>query len=110
MPAPPTWPKRGPHHQVPRWSVGSTRALASARSSAGASALGSFPGQSVEVIGEWSSNEQQAFEAVLKKFSDLTGAKVTYVSGGNNVNVLINSRLAGGQPPDVALIPMIGVA
>lgn len=72
--------------------------------------LGNFSGQSVEVIGEWSSNEQQAFEAVLKKFSELTGAKVTYVSGGNNVNVLINSRLAGGQPPDVALIPQIGVA
>jgi alpha-glucoside transport system substrate-binding protein len=78
--------------------------------SAGTNAFGSFPGQSVEVVGEWSSNEQQAFEAVLKKFSDLTGAKVTYVSGGNNVNVLINSRLAGGQPPDVALIPQIGVA
>jgi alpha-glucoside transport system substrate-binding protein len=75
----------------------------------GASGLPDLTGQSVEVIGEWSSGEQQAFEAVLKKFSDLTHARVTYVSGGNNINVLINSRLSGGQPPDVALIPQIGV-
>jgi hypothetical protein len=72
--------------------------------------LPDLTGQSVEVIGEWSSNEQQAFEAVLKKFGELTHAKVTYVSGGNNINVLVNSRLSGGQPPDVALIPQIGVA
>src|SRR5881397_2354573 len=72
--------------------------------------LPDLTGQSVEVIGEWSSTEQESFEAVLKKFSDLTHAKVTYVSGGNNINVLINSRLSGGQPPDVALIPQIGVA
>jgi maltose-binding protein MalE len=79
-------------------------------SSSSGSNLPDLTGQSVEVIGEWSSNEQQAFEAVLKKFADLTHAKVTYVSGGNNINVLINSRLSGGQPPDVALIPQIGVA
>jgi maltose-binding protein MalE len=72
--------------------------------------LPDLTGQSVEIIGEWSSNEQQAFQAVLKKFGELTHAKVTYVSGGNNINVLINSRLSGGQPPDVALIPQIGVA
>jgi ABC-type glycerol-3-phosphate transport system substrate-binding protein len=72
--------------------------------------LGSFPGQRVEVIGEWSSNEQQAFQAVLNKFAELTGAQVTYTSGGNDINIVINSRLAGGQPPDVALVPQIGVA
>jgi alpha-glucoside transport system substrate-binding protein len=72
--------------------------------------LPDLTGQSVEVIGEWSSVEQASFEAVLKRFADLTHARVTYVSGGNNINVLINSRLSGGQPPDVALIPQIGVA
>jgi maltose-binding protein MalE len=72
--------------------------------------LPDLTGQGVEVIGEWSSVEQVGFQAVLKRFGDLTHAKVTYVSGGNNINVLINSRLSGGQPPDVALIPQIGVA
>src|SRR5262249_60422282 len=53
---------------------------------------------------------QSGFEAVLRRFADLTHARVTYVSGGNNINLLINSRLSGGQPPDVALIPQVGVA
>jgi len=75
-----------------------------------AGALPDLSGQSVEVIGEWSSVEQASFEAVLRRFADGTHAKVTYVSGGNNINVLINSRLSGAQPPDVALIPQIGVA
>jgi len=66
-------------------------------------------GQSLEVIGEWTGAEQAAFQAVLDGFSQKTGAKVTYTSGGNNVNVLLNSRLSGGAPPDVALIPQPGV-
>ena len=55
------------------------------------------------------SDEQKAFEAVLADFAGKTHATVTYTSGGNNVTVLLNSRLAGGAPPDVALIPQPGV-
>jgi len=72
--------------------------------------LPDLTGASVEVIGEWSGTEQAAFTDVLHRFTALTHAKVTYDSGGNDINVLINSRLAGGRPPDVALIPEIGVA
>jgi len=82
----------------------------SAGSSSGtAGGLPDLSGQKLEVIGEWTAQEQAAFEAVLKGFSDKTHAQVTYTSGGNDVNVLINSRLAGGAPPDVALIPQPGV-
>jgi alpha-glucoside transport system substrate-binding protein len=84
--------------------------VASASNAGTLDGLPDLTGQSVEVIGEWSAVEQGAFEAVLGRFAELTHAKVTYVSGGNNINVLINSRLSGGQPPDVALIPQIGVA
>jgi alpha-glucoside transport system substrate-binding protein len=75
----------------------------------GGASLPDLSGQRMEVIGEWTATEQNAFEAVLKNFADRTHAKITYTSGGNNVNVLINSRLAGGAPPDVALIPQPGV-
>jgi alpha-glucoside transport system substrate-binding protein len=34
---------------------------------------------------------------------------VKYTSGGNDLPVLLNSRIAGGQPPDVALIAQPGV-
>jgi alpha-glucoside transport system substrate-binding protein len=75
----------------------------------GGEGLPDLSGQQMEVIGEWTATEQDAFEAVLKNFADQTHAKITYTSGGNNVNVLIHSRLAGGAPPDVALIPQPGV-
>jgi spermidine/putrescine-binding protein len=66
-------------------------------------------GQSLEVIGEWTGVEQANFQKVLAAFAAKTHAKVNYTSGGNNVNVLLNSRLTGGAPPDVALIPEPGV-
>jgi alpha-glucoside transport system substrate-binding protein len=77
--------------------------------SGGAGGLPDLSGQKLEVIGIWSAAEQDAFQAVLKKFTDATHAQVTYTSGGNDVNVLINSRLAGGSPPDLADIGQPGV-
>ena len=66
-------------------------------------------GQTVEVAATWSGTEQENFQAVLAAFHDRTGATVRYTSGGNDLAVLLNSRLAGGSPPDVALIPQPGV-
>src|SRR5215204_3240503 len=65
-------------------------------------------GQHLEVIAEWSGTEQAAFQAVLNGFQKKTGATVTYTSGGDNTSVLVNSRVAGGNPPDVALIAQPG--
>jgi spermidine/putrescine-binding protein len=66
-------------------------------------------GQNVEVAAVWSGVEQANFQAVLSAFSAKTGASVKYTSGGNDLVALINSRLAGGAPPDVALIAQPGV-
>jgi alpha-glucoside transport system substrate-binding protein len=70
---------------------------------------GTLSGHRLEVIGEWSGVEQTRFQMVLDAFANKTGAQVRYTSGGNDVNLVINSRLAGGAPPDVALIPEPGV-
>jgi alpha-glucoside transport system substrate-binding protein len=67
-----------------------------------------FKGQHLEVIAEWSGAEQAAFKAVLDGFQKKTGATVSYTSGGDNTSVLVNSRIAGGDPPDVALIAQPG--
>src|SRR2546429_4146741 len=72
--------------------------------SGGTGGLPDLSGQRLEVIGTWSAAEQAAFAAVLKNFTDKTHAQVTYTSGGDNTPVLINSRLAGGSPPDVAAV------
>src|SRR5256885_11075351 len=77
--------------------------------SGGTGGLPDLSGQRLEVIGTWSAAEQAAFAAVLKNFTDKTHAQVTYPSGGDNTPVLINSRLAGGSPPDVAALSYPGV-
>jgi alpha-glucoside transport system substrate-binding protein len=66
-------------------------------------------GQTIEVAATWSGTEQKNFQAVLDAFTAKTGAKVTFTSGGDDLATLINSRLAGGKPPDVAFIPQPGV-
>ncbi|GAA1378090.1 ABC transporter substrate-binding protein [Catellatospora chokoriensis] len=70
---------------------------------------GPLAGQSLEVAGTWSGTEQESFQQVLDAFATKTGATVKYTSGGDDLAALINSRLAGGSPPDVALIPQPGV-
>jgi ABC-type glycerol-3-phosphate transport system substrate-binding protein len=91
---------------------------ATAMAAAGCGAAGSrtplpsgpdLRGQSLEVAATWTGAEQQNFEAVLQAFHIRTGATVRYTSGGNDLAVLLNSRLAGGSPPDVAFIPQPGV-
>jgi alpha-glucoside transport system substrate-binding protein len=63
---------------------------------------GPLSGQTIEVLGVWSGEEQAAFERVLDVFEQRTGARVTYVSGGDEVPTVLSTRLAGGSPPDVA--------
>jgi alpha-glucoside transport system substrate-binding protein len=61
-------------------------------------------GQTIEVAGVWANDEQTAFERVLHRFEEETGATVTYVSGGDELPTVLSTRLAGGDPPDVALV------
>jgi ABC-type glycerol-3-phosphate transport system substrate-binding protein len=66
-------------------------------------------GKTVEVAATWSGTEQENFQRVLDEFARRTHATVRYTSGGNDLAVMLNSRLAGGAPPDVAFIPQPGV-
>jgi ABC-type glycerol-3-phosphate transport system substrate-binding protein len=66
-------------------------------------------GQTIEVAATWSGTEQENFQAVLNEFAKRTKATVKYTTGGNDLPVLLNSRVAGGSPPDVALIAQPGV-
>jgi alpha-glucoside transport system substrate-binding protein len=74
-----------------------------------ARADGPLAGQTVEVAAIWTGTEQAAFRAVLDAFEERTGATVRYTSGGDDLPTLLNSRLAGGSPPDVALLGQPGV-
>ncbi|QSB13718.1 carbohydrate ABC transporter substrate-binding protein [Natronosporangium hydrolyticum] len=70
---------------------------------------GRFAGETVEVAAIWTGTEQASFRAVLDAFEEDTGATVRYTSGGDDLPTLLNSRLAGGSPPDVALLGQPGV-
>jgi ABC-type glycerol-3-phosphate transport system substrate-binding protein len=81
----------------------------STNSSSGAANGPDLKGQTIEVVASWSGTEQKNFQAALDAFAKKTGAKVNYTSGGDDVATLVTSRLAGGAPPDVALIAQPGV-
>ncbi|MEJ3657037.1 ABC transporter substrate-binding protein [Actinomycetes bacterium KLBMP 9759] len=70
----------------------------------GGAAGGDLSGQAIEVAAVWSDQEQVAFEKVLDAFERKTGASVTYTSAGDELPTVLATRLAGGAPPDVAVI------
>jgi maltose-binding protein MalE len=66
-------------------------------------------GQKIEVAAEWSGAEQKNFEQVIAAFEKQTGAKVTFTSTGDNTATILGTRIKGGNPPDVALLPQPGL-
>jgi alpha-glucoside transport system substrate-binding protein len=69
----------------------------------------SLKGHTVTVAGVWTGEEQASFKKVLQGFTDATGAKADFVSTGDNVSTVIGSKIAGGDAPDVVMVPQVGV-
>lgn len=70
---------------------------------------GALSGQTLEVAAVWSGDEQASFEAVLQQFEDDTGATVNFTSTGNDIATVLGTRIEGGDPPDVAVLPQPGL-
>ncbi|MHB9861333.1 ABC transporter substrate-binding protein [Streptomyces sp. YIM S03343] len=70
--------------------------------------LPKLDGASLEVAAVWTGQEQKNFKQVLAEFSKRTGAKVTFVPAQDPIINFLGSKIAGGQPPDVALLPQPG--
>ena len=67
-------------------------------------------GSRIEVLAVWQDVEAERFGRVLERFERLTGADVVYTSTeGNDVNAVIDARLAAGDPPDIAILPQPGL-
>jgi hypothetical protein len=62
-------------------------------------------GGSVSIWAEWTSTEQNSFEAVLQPFESQTGITVNYAGKGSNMDTALEAAVQGGAPPDVALVP-----
>jgi len=66
-------------------------------------------GHTITVAAVWTGEEQQNFMKVLDAFSKKTGAKVQYMSTGDNNSTVVGSKVAGGDAPDVDMVPQVGV-
>jgi len=63
---------------------------------------------SITVTSLWGGAEQANFQKVLDAFTAKTGIKVTYESIRTNYSTVLQTRITGGNPPDVSILPGIG--
>ncbi|MEO8462692.1 MAG: ABC transporter substrate-binding protein [Chloroflexota bacterium] len=66
------------------------------------------PGASITVTSLWGGSEQESFQKVLDAFTAKTGITVTYESVRDDYPTTLQTRITGGNPPDVAIMPGIG--
>jgi len=66
-------------------------------------------GQQIEVAAVWTGAEQKNFKRVLDAFTKQTGVKVTFTSTGDDISSVLEPRIAGGDAPDVAILPQPGL-
>ena len=59
--------------------------------------------QTLHIMGPWLATEADAFEAVLDGFRESTGIEVVY-EGIDDVVVPLTTRVAAGNPPDLAIL------
>ncbi|MGW7818979.1 ABC transporter substrate-binding protein [Streptomyces puniciscabiei] len=65
-------------------------------------------GAHLEIAAVWTGQEQKNFKQVLAEFERRTGAQVTFVPAQDPIINFVGSKIAGGQPPDVAMLPQPG--
>ena len=73
-------------------------------SAAGSAAAGS----KITVMSLWGGSEQDSIQKVLDAFKAKTGVTATYESVRQDYATTLQTRISGGNAPDVAIIPGIG--
>jgi alpha-glucoside transport system substrate-binding protein len=83
---------------------------APAASTGGSEAPGgsAVTGGSITVTSLWGGSEQESFQKVLDAFKAKTGIEAKYESVRDNYATALQTRISGGNPPDVAIMPGIG--
>ena len=74
----------------------------------GADGGGDGGGQTVSVLGALVDTDQEALLASLEPWEEETGNTIEY-EGSGDFETLINTRVQGGNPPDIALFPQTGL-
>ena len=63
---------------------------------------------SISVTSLWGGAEGDAFQAVLDAFEEETGITAEYETVRDDYATVLSTRVTGGDPPDVAIMPGIG--
>ena len=91
-----------------------TAASAPAASAEGSAPAGESPAASsgatgtINVTSLWGGSEQESFQKVLDAFNASGGCKATYESIRTDYATVLQTRITGGNPPDVSILPGIG--
>ena len=64
--------------------------------------------KTINVAATWGGSERDAFLAVIDAFTAKTGIQVNYESMRNNEGAILRTRVAAGNPPDIAMEPRPG--
>src|SRR5689334_20633261 len=65
-------------------------------------------GGTITVTSLWGGAEQENFQKVLDAFKAKTGITAKYESNRDNYATVLQTKITGGNPPDVAILPGIG--
>jgi alpha-glucoside transport system substrate-binding protein len=71
-------------------------------------ASGEFSGETVSVLVVWGGAELESFEAMVAPWEERTGATIE-VESTRDIDAVLQSRVEGGTPPDIAGLPGPGV-
>lgn len=80
---------------------------AGTQAGAGTAAPTAATKRTITVIANWGGGERDAFQKVIDAFTAKTGIPVNYEQS-RNLEALVRTRVAGGNPPDVAFEPRPG--
>jgi alpha-glucoside transport system substrate-binding protein len=90
-------------------STGGGGASAPAETAAGSAPAGSaVTGGTINVTSLWGGSEQENFQKVLDAFQAKTGITAKYESIRTDYATVLQTRISGGNPPDVSILPGIG--
>jgi len=87
---------------------GGSPAAGSPGASGGGGGTGAEGDGSITVTSLWGGAEETAFQAVLDAFTEKSGIEATYEANRTDYATVLRTRIQGGNPPDVAIIPGIG--
>jgi len=93
---------------APAASTGGASPAASASGAADSGGTGANAGATISVTSLWGGAEQENFQKVLDAFTAKTGIKTKYESIRTQYDTVLQTRISGGNPPDVSIMPGIG--